>query len=116
MNFKDAVITCFQKYLDFSGRARRSEFWYFTLFDMIVSFALSFILGESSILPSIFSLAMFIPGLAVSWRRLHDIGKSGGWYFINLIPLVGWIFMLVWCCRDSQPETNIYGENPKMTA
>ena len=113
MSFFEAISTCFKKYVTFSGRARRSEYWFFMLFNIIVSSVLSLIFGSDSILASLFSLALFLPGLSVVWRRLHDINKSGGFYFFCLIPIVGWIFLLVWLCRDSDPETNRFGENPK---
>lgn len=113
MTFVEAITTCFQKYVDFNGRARRSEYWYFSLFTSLVSAALGVIFGESSFLVSLFSLATLLPGLGVTWRRLHDIGKSGVWVLINLIPLVGTIIMIVWCCKDSDPGTNQYGTNPK---
>lgn len=113
MSFFEAVSTCFRKYADFSGRARRKEYWYFTLFNSVVSTLLALILGESSILVSVFSLVMLVPGLAVAWRRLHDIGKVGSWWFIVFVPLVGWILALVWFCKDSQPDSNAYGPNPK---
>lgn len=113
MSFKDAVVTCFKKYVDFSGRARRSEFWYFSLFTAIANLILSLIFGEASIVISLFSLATLLPSLSVSWRRMHDIGKGGAWNFIVLIPLVGWILVLVWCCKDSQAGSNRFGPNPK---
>ena len=119
MTFSQAVQTCFSKYATFSGRARRSEFWYFVLFNMLVSFVLGIIGrligGENlqSTLSGLWSLAILIPCLAVWWRRLHDIGKSGAWWFLGLIPLVGWIILLVWACQDSKPGENQYGPNPK---
>lgn len=115
MSFKDAIVTCFKKYATFSGRARRSEYWYFSLFNMLVSFVLTMVLGDS-IIVSLVSLALVVPGLAVSWRRLHDIGRSGAWVFIALVPLVGAILLLVWECTDSQPGENKYGPNPKEAA
>lgn len=66
-----------------------------------------------SILYSLYSLAILVPSLALVWRRLHDIGKSGGWFFISLVPLVGWIILLVFLCKDSEPGDNAYGSNPK---
>ena len=113
MNFTQAVSSVFSKYAVFSGRARRSEYWYFTLFTSIVSLLLTLIFGESSIFSSIFALVTLLPGLSVFWRRMHDIGKSGAWFFIVLVPIVGWILMLVWLCRDSEPGDNAYGPNPK---
>ncbi|MBR3764142.1 MAG: DUF805 domain-containing protein [Clostridia bacterium] len=113
MSFVDAIKTCFQKYADFSGRARRSEYWNFYLFNALVSGAAGAIFGADSIITSIISLALLIPGLAVAWRRMHDIGKSGAWNFIALIPLVGTILVIIWMCKDSVPGTNAYGTNPK---
>ena len=116
MTFTQAIQSVFSQYATFSGRARRSEYWFFVLFNYVISAALGF-LGRYmflfSILSGLYSLAVLIPSLAVTWRRLHDIGKGGGWYFFILIPLVGWIFLLVWLCRDSQPGQNAYGPNPK---
>ena len=113
MTFTQAVSAVFSKYAVFSGRARRSEYWYFTLFTCIVSTALTLIFGEASIFASIFSLVTLLPGLSVFWRRMHDIGKSGAWFFIALVPIVGAILLLVWLCRDSEAGDNAYGPNPK---
>lgn len=113
MTFIEAVKHVFTNYAKFSGRARRSEYWYFFLFNFVVSLLLSYILPAVS---GVYSLAVLIPSLALSWRRLHDIGKAGGWYFICLVPLVGWILLLVWLCKDSQPGENQYGPNPKEVA
>ena len=122
MSFKDAIVSVFQNYVNFSGRARRSEYWYFVLFNFIVGFVLGFLgrlVGGDSlfnpfqILSGLYSLAVLIPTLALCWRRLHDIGRSGGWYFIALVPLVGAILLLIWFCTDSQSGTNQYGPNPK---
>ena len=116
MTFTQAIQSVFAQYATFTGRARRSEYWFFVLFNYVISAALGF-LGRYmflfSILSGLYSLAVLIPSLAVTWRRLHDIGKGGGWYFFILVPLVGWIFLLVWLCRDSQPGQNAYGPNPK---
>ena len=116
MTFTQAIQSVFSQYATFSGRARRSEYWFFVLFNYVISAALGF-LGRYmflfSILSGLYSLAVLIPSLAVTWRRLHDIGKGGGWYFFILVPLVGWIFLLVWLCRDSQPGQNTFGPNPK---
>ncbi len=122
MTFTEAIQSVFSKYAVFEGRARRSEYWYFVLFTMLVNVVLN--IGTSLVGGShfawvftgasgLFSLATLIPGLAVSWRRLHDIGKSGAWYLLVLIPLVGSIILLIWCCQDSQPGSNMYGPNPK---
>ena len=115
MSFVTAVSTCFRKYADFSGRASRSEYWFFTLFCSLVSSALSMILGEQALLVGLFSLATLVPTLAATWRRMHDIGKAGRWVFLSLVPIVGFIIVLIWCCKDSQPGENAYGPNPKET-
>lgn len=116
MTFTQAIQSVFSQYATFSGRARRSEYWFFVLFNYVISAALGF-LGRYmflfSILSGLYSLAVLIPSLAVTWRRLHDIGKGGGWYFMVLVPLVGWILLIIWLCRDSQPGENAYGPNPK---
>ncbi len=118
MGFMDAVKSVFGQYATFSGRARRSEYWYFVLFNFLVGIVLGVIgalLGEkaSSVITSIWSLAILIPTLAVSWRRLHDIGKSGAYYLFILIPLVGFIMLLVWFCQPGQTGDNQYGPDPK---
>ena len=121
MGFSEAVASVFKNYANFKGRARRSEYWFFVLFNMIASGLLTGISTASEnrvflILSGIYSFAVIIPSLAVIWRRLHDIGKSGASYFVALIPLVGAIILLVWLCKDSQPGDNQYGPNPKAPA
>ena len=118
MGFTEAIKTCFSKYATFSGRARRSEYWYFCLFDWLITGILTgmgYALNSKVLLgvSSIASLALIIPMLAVAVRRLHDIGKSGWFYLFFLIPLVGGIILLVWFCTDSAPGPNMYGPNPK---
>ena len=114
-NFLNVVLN---HYADFNGRARRSEYWYYTLVVFCISLLLSILQAITgwklfSILSTLVSLALLVPGLAICWRRLHDIGKPGPWYFIILIPIVGIILMLVWFCQDSQPGANEFGPNPK---
>lgn len=118
MGFGEALQSVFSKYATFSGRARRSEYWYFVLLQVIVTAVLNGLYSATesvafSAILVLFDLALLVPSLAVCWRRLHDIGKSGGYYFFVLIPLVGWILLLVWMCQDSQPGANQYGPNPK---
>ena len=103
-------IGCFQKYAVFSGRARRKEYWMFMLFGTIVSLVLSYI---SLALQELWSLAVFVPAIAVGSRRMHDIGKSGWLQLLGLIPVVGWIILLVFFCQDSNPGANAFGPNPK---
>ncbi len=123
MGMQEAVTRVFNNYANFSGRARRSEYWYFVLFNMIVNAAfavlLSIVPAESALyrmftgLSGLYSLAVFIPGLAVCWRRLHDIGRSGACWFFLFIPLVGPILLLVWLAREGDPGDNAYGSDPK---
>ena len=122
MTFAEAVETCLvKKFVSFSGRARRSEYWYFTLFSLIVSMAASIIggmlfvhhEGDVNLLSSLLSLVLFLPGLGVAIRRLHDIGKSAWWYLIIFVPMIGWIILLVFMCKDSFPGPNQYGPSPK---
>lgn len=118
MGFMEAVKSVFTHYATFSGRARRSEYWYFTLFNLIVSIVLSFV-GPASettgvtLAASIYALAVLLPAIAVAVRRLHDIGKSGVWYLFNFIPLIGSIVLIIMFLRDSEPGDNQYGPNPK---
>ena len=124
MKFSEAVKTCFSKYCCFTGRARRSEYWYWVLFDFIVTFVVAFIGGfiqgvsgtESQItnvLTSIVSLAFLLPGLGVEVRRLHDIGKKGWFILLSLIPLVGAIILIVWACKPGDVGENAFGADPK---
>lgn len=105
MSFQDAVKNCFQNYATFTGRATRAEFWWWQLFTFVVGLAVGWI----PFIGWIATIALLIPGLAVAWRRLHDIGKAGGFYFIGWIPLVGWIFMIIWYTRKSEPFDNRFG-------
>ena len=134
-NLISAYKSMFKKYAQFSGRSRRSEYWYATLANFLVIFiaeiifaisaALAFVLGEGFsggmsvfvgimyVLIVIYSLAVIVPLLALEFRRLHDIGKSGWYLLLGLIPWVGSIIILVFTCMDSQPGPNEYGPNPK---
>lgn len=111
-----------QDYFTFSGRARRKEYWYFVLFHTILLFALGFLdaaLGTmaadgTGLLSSLYALAVLIPGIAVSVRRLHDIGRSGWWLLIVFIPIIGAIVLLVFHVLDSEPGENRFGPNPKL--
>lgn len=94
-------------YTNFSGRSTRRDYWIAALINFVISGILSYI---SKTLGGIFSLITLIPGLAIAFRRLHDINKSGGWIFISLVPLVGWIIYIVFMCTASVDENNQYGE------
>jgi uncharacterized membrane protein YhaH (DUF805 family) len=118
MGMGEAVSTVLSKYATFSGRARRSEYWWFYLAYLLVYVAavvIDAVLGVM-ILEVIVGLAALIPTLAVSVRRLHDVGKSGWWLLIGLIPLAGPIVLLVFSCQDSVFGTNQWGPSPKYGA
>ncbi len=105
-----------KKYAMFSGRSRRTEYWMFTLFNIIISVVLSVVdgvVGTMGILSMVYFIAILVPSLAVSIRRLHDTDRSGWWLLVGLIPFVGAIILLVFMVQDSQPSQNQYGENPK---
>ncbi|MHC4458274.1 MAG: DUF805 domain-containing protein [Planctomycetota bacterium] len=105
-----------KKYAVFSGRARRKEYWMFFLFNIIIAFVLGLIeglVGSQGIVAMLYFLAVLIPGIAVSVRRLHDTDRSGWWLLIGLIPLIGAIVLLVFLVQDSKPGENQYGLNPK---
>ena len=116
MNFSDAIGRVFSNYANFNGRSRRSEFWYFILFYWGVLLALSLLavlLPPMAALIPMFTLATAVPSLSVCWRRLHDVGRSGLWFFLSFLPMVGTILLIVWLAEDSQPRPNEYGPNPK---
>ncbi len=115
-------LMALKRYVDFRGRSRRKEYWMFSLFQFIfivLVMILDNVLGLTfGILPYGFLyvayvLGTFLPGLAVSVRRLHDTGRSGWWLLIAIIPLIGAIWLLVLDCMDSQPGENKWGPNPK---
>ena len=109
MNFGQAISSCFKKYATFTGRASRSEYWWFALFDVLVSLAAS-MMGD--VVNALAALALFLPVLAVGARRLHDIGKSAWFLLLWFIPLIGWIILIVWACQKSDPASNEYGPPP----
>ncbi|MEP5254816.1 MAG: DUF805 domain-containing protein [Winogradskyella arenosi] len=112
-------------YANFSGRARRQEYWMFVLFNLIITFALAIVFGTLGALldiPALFSLyviyalAVVIPSLAVAVRRLHDVGKSGWFYLISLIPLIGGIWLIILFATEGDQGANAYGPDPKQEA
>lgn len=126
--FSEAVNSALKEhYCDFNGRASRSQFWWFELFTFIISTCFSILFtgftyldmtGVSEIIYGInvvVGLALLLPSLGLSVRRLHDINKSGWWLLIGLIPLIGTILLLVWFCKDSDMTPNQYGEVPYLT-
>ena len=103
-----------QSYADFKGRARRSELWYFILFNFVIGLVLG-VLGAiigTNLFGEIYSLAVLVPTVAVWVRRMHDIGKSGWWVLLCLVPLVN-LYLIYLGCLDSQPGANQWGNNPK---
>lgn len=118
MNFGEAIKFGFNNYANFQGRSRRSGYWYWALFNALVTFMFNVLAGGKTdnffgVLGTIAGLALLLPSLAYGVRRLHDINKSGWFILFALIPLVGWIFLLVWYVTDSEPGTNRFGANPK---
>ena len=118
VSFVDSIKRCLVlNYCNFSGRSSRSEYWWFYLFSFIISgaiFGVSWIGSGHSFFTNLVSILLLLPQLGVAVRRLHDIGKGGGWIFILLIPLVGWIIYLVWMCRPSEPMPNRFGPVPNL--
>jgi uncharacterized membrane protein YhaH (DUF805 family) len=120
MNFKEAITYCFRNYVGFSGRAARSEYWYWVLFVVplfIVAWLIDmtvFGFNTTGVNPIsvIATLATFLPGLAVSIRRLHDIDRSGWWVLLALVPIVGGIVLLVWACMRGTVGPNRFGPDP----
>jgi uncharacterized membrane protein YhaH (DUF805 family) len=125
MSFGQAIKSFFINYVNFKGRARRSEFWFAVLFTSLVSMAISIIapghtelvngieIQQSSALANLWPLATLLPSLSISWRRLHDVDKSGGWWFFVFLPIVGWILLLIQFVKDGQPVANRFGEPVK---
>ena len=111
-----------KKYAVFEGRARRKEYWFFVLFNVLVSMALGFVdwlTGNINpdtglgLLSGIYGLGVMIPGMAVSVRRLHDTGRSGWWLLITFVPVIGAVVFFYFMVLDSNPEINEYGALPK---
>ena len=99
MTFGESISVCFKKYVGFDGRAARSEFWWFALFTFLVSLALGIV---SQSLSSLFSLAVLLPSLAVGARRLHDTDRSAWFLLLWLIPVIGWIILIVWAIQEGK--------------
>ncbi|QDU04573.1 Inner membrane protein YhaI [Gimesia chilikensis] len=114
-------LTVLKKYAEFSGRARRKEYWMFVLMNFLVSILISIVgavIGDTDgliavSLSGVYALFIFIPSLAVTVRRLHDTNKSGWWILITFVPLIGGLVLLIFMIMDSDPNTNAYGANPK---
>lgn len=109
-------LSVLKNYVGFSGRARRQEFWMFALFNLIIAgvlFGIGAAIG-SQFLYGIYALAVFLPGLAVGFRRLHDTGRSAWWLLIALVPFFGSIALLVFTILEGEAGENKYGQNPKL--
>jgi uncharacterized membrane protein YhaH (DUF805 family) len=114
MSFVESIQTCFSKFTTWQGRAGRAEYWWWTLFGFII-YIVGIIIDvavKSPIPIIILVLVLLLPSLAVLVRRLHDTGRSGWWYWIGLVPLVGGIVLLVFVCSASQGP-NSYGSGPE---
>ncbi|MDE1918540.1 MAG: DUF805 domain-containing protein [Sphingomonadales bacterium] len=124
----DWMLLPYKRYVDFSGRSQRKEYWMFALFTMLVSLLIDGTLGGSwsvvmglrhtpsmtgSLLGGFFALVNFLPSLAVTVRRLHDTDRSGWWFLILLVPIVGWVIWLWLMVSDGTPGANRFGEDPK---
>jgi uncharacterized membrane protein YhaH (DUF805 family) len=125
MNFSEAAASGFRNYVRFSGRATRSEFWYWTLFVTLVAIAASILqlivlppgdLRDANPFVAIWDLAVFLPSLAMWVRRLHDIDRKGWWLLIILIPLIGIIVLIIWACRKGTEGPNRFGADPLTAA
>jgi uncharacterized membrane protein YhaH (DUF805 family) len=128
VTFTGAVGTCLRKYVAFSGRARRPEFWWFFLFNVLVSVATSVLdsamFGHTHVragvgfnsdqgpIETVAALLLILPSLSAGARRLHDIGRTGWWLLIMLIPCLGFIVLLVFFCTGGDRHPNRYGEVP----
>ena len=106
MSFVQAVQVCLRKYVDFEGRAARPEFWWFALFQLLTMVVVA-MLGRT--IHTIVALALVLPSLGVGARRLHDIGKSGWFLLLHLLPIIGIIVLIYFWVQPTQPEGNTYG-------
>jgi uncharacterized membrane protein YhaH (DUF805 family) len=120
VTFGEAIRACLSDYVTFSGRARRAEYWWFALFNLIGTLGLTaldlrlFGVGLESTGPFVllFSLAILLPAVSVMVRRLHDTGRSGWWFWITLIPLIGGLVLIVWLATPGDAGANDYGPDP----
>ncbi|OTG64836.1 DUF805 domain-containing protein [Acinetobacter silvestris] len=112
----DWFLKCLKNYANFTGRARRKEFWFYVLIQfviLIIAQIIDSILHLKMVIYSITALALFIPSIAVGVRRLHDINRSGWWYLIAFIPIIGAIFLIIWWATETKQENNQWGNPAK---
>ena len=112
-------ISVLKQYAVFEGRARRKEYWMFSLFNFVIALAITVVesvIGTGGTIYGLYALLVLIPSIAVAVRRLHDTGRSGWWLLLALIPAIGAIILLVFLVLDSEVESNDYGDNPKAAA
>lgn len=114
MTFRQAIVSCYSNYATFSGRASRSEYWFFALYHTLVVLVCFVLIpsGLGIMLLWLSGIGNFLPALSVLVRRLHDTDHSGWWYWIGLVPLVGVILLLVWLCTRGTAGDNRFGSNP----
>lgn len=115
--FVGALKDGFARYVDFRTRSTRSQFWWWMLWSLLIGFAAAILdaalgMGDSGPVNLLTSLAMLLPSIAVSIRRLHDIGRTGWWYLMVIVPLIGWIVLLIFFCTKSQGD-NKWGPTPR---
>jgi uncharacterized membrane protein YhaH (DUF805 family) len=114
----DWYVKVLKQYVDFGGRARRKEYWMFVLISFLIAIAIGIVdaMIGWGVLGFVYALAVLLPSIAVTVRRLHDTGRTGWWILIALVPFIGWIILLVFMVLDGQPGDNAYGPNPKAAA
>lgn len=118
MNIKQSITSVLSKYVDFSGRACRSEFWYWQLSVVVVSLVLTMV--DNAVFPqmvwsplsNLFSLAVFLPALSVTSRRLHDTDRSAWWMLLWFVPVIGWIIVIIWTILEGTKGSNRFGDDP----
>ena len=110
-------IRAYKNYANFSGRDTRQQYWMFVLFNFIIAVILMIIdslIGTAGLLSGIFSLVNILPSIAIATRRLHDIGKSGWWQLIVLVPIIGFIVLIIWLAKQGMEGANQFGDDPRM--
>lgn len=111
MDFSTAIKTCFSKYIDFTGRAQRSEYWYFFLFSFLLQMLIDIVVG-SGFASGLVSLGLVIPGFSAGARRLHDTGRTGWWQLLWLVPILGWIVVIIFLTKRGDEGENRFGHDP----